>query len=96
MVCRGAQCSADDGDRREERNSTDATTKWNLALCGVARGAWWNAGVPTLWLALGVTTYWLGKRSKVGGRMAFEELWLLAECPNLILSAPTHATHDTR
>jgi hypothetical protein len=29
MVCRGAQCSADDGDRREERNSTDATTKWN-------------------------------------------------------------------
>jgi hypothetical protein len=47
MVCRGAQCSADDGDRREDRNSTDATTKWNLALCGVARGAWWNAGVPT-------------------------------------------------
>ena len=68
MVCRGAQCSADDGDRREERNSTDATTKWNLALCGVARGAWWNAGVPTLWLALGVSlTGWeRGRRSEVG------------------------------
>ena len=68
MVCRGAQCSADDGDRREERNSSDSTTIWNLVLCGVARGAWWNAGVPTLWLALGVSlTGWVrGRRLEVG------------------------------
>ena len=37
MVCRGAQCSADDGDRREERNFSELPR--NGITLRVIRGA---------------------------------------------------------
>ena len=66
MVCRGAQCSADDGDRREERNSTDATTKWDHSARDPRRVLGTRA-YQRVWQAGGVWTHWLSPRSEFEG-----------------------------
>jgi hypothetical protein len=65
MVCRGAQCSADDGDRREERNFSELPRNGFGTLRRGSRRVV-ERGRANAVASTGRVTYWLGKRSEVG------------------------------